>query len=257
MKRIFRVLFIALSTFSVMFISSVLVFAERSDVDSTISMQPSSEISSVCTQANNTCDLNILVYSGDGVVTFSNRVYSTLDVEQKKTFMNTALGAVRATGLGNQQKNKLYNFIAEQDTTTSAAIKYLKSDVNADFVEAKAWFRPFSKPISTAMGIICLLVFMFSGFSMLFDCAYLCLPAFQGILERGETGRRPFGVSREAYATMKEIYNDEMKNKNIMSVYFSKRIPVIIICSISLGYIVSGKIYDVMIFFVDAFSNIG
>lgn len=251
MKRLVTLLMLVMT----MIISSISVFAERSEVDSSISMQPSGEINSVCRQANSTCGIDILVYSNDGVVSFSNSLYSELEMEEKREFMEVALGATRATGLGTQQKNKLYNFIAEQDSTTSAAIKYLKSDTSADFVEAKAWFRPFSGPISTIVGVICILVFMFIAFSMLFDCAYLSLPAFQGLLERGNPNKRPFGVSREAWSTMKEIYKPEMQSRNIMSLYFSKRIPVIIICSIALAYIISGQIYDLMVFFVDAFNN--
>lgn len=247
-------LFVTLISVLTIFIMSSVVFAD--DVDSTVELQASGEINSVCMQANNSVGKNIkvLTYS-KGLVTFSNKTYSKLDIEQKRTFMETALSATQETHLGSQQKNKLYNFIADQDSTTSAAIRYLKSDASADFVAAKSWFRPFSGPISTVIGVICLLVFMFMAFSMLFDCAYLCLPAFQALLERGEHNRRPFGVSREAYITMKEIYKPDMQSRNIMSVYFSKRIPVIIICAICLGYIVSGKIYDIMSFFVDAFSN--
>lgn len=234
----------------------VVVHAERSEVDSSVSMQPSGEIANVCNQANTVAGLKILVYSSDGVVTFSNNLYSELDVNQKRQFMETALGATRATGLGSQQKNKLYNFIAEQDNTTSAAIKYLKSDASADFVAAKSWFHPFSKYIAPVLGLICLLVFMFLAMSILFDCAYLVLPMFQGLLERGEPNKRPFGVSREAYLTMKDINNPKYEGRNILSVYMSKRLPVIIVCAICLGYLVTGKIYDIMVFIVDAFSSI-
>lgn len=236
--------------------SSIMVYADRSEVDSSIAMQPSGEINRVCEQANGVANREVLVYSSDGVVSFSNSLYSELDTTQKREFMEVALGATRATGLGSQQKNKLYNFIAEQDSTTSAAIKYLKSDASADFVAAKSWFHPFSKYISPVLGLICLLVFMFMAMSMLFDCAYLVLPMFQGLLERGEPNKRPFGVSREAYITMRDINKDKYEGRNILSVYFSKRMPVLIICAICLGYLVTGKIYDIMSFIVDAFSGI-
>lgn len=255
MKRL-KVLLLTVVTMFMLVSSVSIVYAERSEVDSSVSMQPSGEIANVCNQANSVVGLDILVYSGDGVVTFSNKLYSELDVNQKRQFMETALGATRATGLGSQQKNKLYNFIAEQDNTTSAAIKYLKSDASADFVAAKSWFHPFSKYISPVLGLICLLVFMFMAMSMLFDCAYLVLPMFQGLLERGEPNKRPFGVSREAYITMRDINKDKYEGKNILSVYFSKRMPVLIICAICLGYLVTGKIYDIMSFIVDAFSGI-
>lgn len=255
MKRLQRFLLVV-AMFVLMMSSSIVVYAERKEVDSSVSMQPSGEVGEVCRQANAVAGKEILIYSADGVVSFSNSLYSELDMQQKRDFMEVALGATRATGLGSQQKNKLYNFIAEQDNTTSAAIKYLKSDASADFVAAKSWFHPFSKYISPVLGLICLLVFMFMAMSMLFDCAYLVLPMFQGLLERGEPNKRPFGVSREAYLTMKDINNPKYEGRNILSVYMSKRIPVIIVCAICLGYLVTGKIYDIMSFIVDAFSSI-
>lgn len=255
MKK-FKILLLVIVSAIMLVSSSIIVYADRSEVDSSIAMQPSGEINRVCEQANGVANREVLVYSSDGVVSFSNSLYSELDTTQKREFMEVALGATRATGLGSQQKNKLYNFIAEQDSTTSAAIKYLKSDASADFVAAKSWFHPFSKYISPVLGLICLLVFMFMAMSMLFDCAYLVLPMFQGLLERGEPNKRPFGVSREAYITMRDINKDKYEGRNILSVYFSKRMPVLIICAICLGYLVTGKIYDIMSFIVDAFSGI-
>lgn len=213
-------------------------------------------VASICNQANSACGKTILSYNGStGNCTFSNAKYSELTMEEKQSFMITALEATQKSDLGTQQKNKLYNFIAKQDNTTSAAIKYLKSDASADFVEAKNWLRPFTSPVSTVIGVICLVTFMFIAMSMLFDIAYLSLPMMQWVLERGKT-TKPFGVSREAWQTMKDMNSSEYSHRNILSVYCSKRVPVIIVCSICLGYVISGKIYDVMTFFVDAFSAI-
>lgn len=252
---VFSMILSFLAAFS---ICDIRVFADRSEVDAVTTMEEGqSEINMVCTQANNTCGLEILVYtSSDGMLTFSNKLYSQLDMQEKRDFMQVALEATQETSLGAQQKNKLYNFIASQDNPTSAAIKYLKSDASADFVEAKALFRPFSGVIGTVMGVICLVTFLLLGFSCLFDCAYLCLPSFQALLEHGEEHKKPFGVSREAWRAMKDVTSD-MKYRNIMSVYFSRRIPVVIICCICLGYVISGQIYDIITFIIDAFSSAG
>lgn len=255
-KKLQRTLLI-LSMLMVLLTSSLSVFADRSDVDATITMQPSQgEIASVCAQANATVGEDILVYTGDdGVLTFSNKLYSDLDMEEKREFMRVALAATKETSLGVQQQNRLYNFIYEQDNAVSAAVRYLQSDTSADFVAAKEWFRPFSSPLSTVMGVLCLLIFIFMGFSIIFDIAYLALPFFQGLLERGEERKRPIGVSREAWAANKEVETDE-RHRGIFSIYLGKRIPAIILMSICLGYVISGYIYDIIIYFIDAFSSI-
>lgn len=255
-KKLQRTLLI-LSMLMVLLTSSLSVFADRSDVDATITMQPSQgEIASVCAQANATVGEDILVYTGDdGVLTFSNKLYSDLDMEEKREFMRVALAATKETSLGVQQQNRLYNFIYEQDNAVSAAVRYLQSDTSADFVAAKEWFRPFSSPLSTVMGVLCLLIFIFMGFSIIFDIAYLALPFFQGLLERGEERKRPIGVSREAWAANREVETDE-RHRGVFSIYLGKRIPALILMSLCLGYVISGYIYDIVIYFIDAFSSI-
>lgn len=250
-------LLLFVSFMSVLLLSSIVVFADRSDVDAVITMQPNqSEISSVCAQANATVGETILVYTGnDGMLTFSNKLYSELDMEEKREFMRVALSATKETSLGVQQQNKLYNFIYEQDNAVSAAVRYLQSDTSADFVAAKEWFRPFSSPLSTLMGILCLLIFIFMGLSIIFDIGYLVIPMFQGILEHGEDRKRPFGVSREAWQANREVENDE-RHRTVLSIYLGKRIPAIILMSLCLGYVISGYIYDIVIYFIDAFSSI-
>lgn len=236
---------------------SMCVKAERSDVDSVVTLETGlSGVSSICLQANNKVGQTILVYTGnDGLLSFSNKLYKEMETEDKREFMKTALEATKESSLGSQMQNKVYNFIAEQDDATTAAVKYLQSDTSADFVSAKAVIRPFSGPISTFMGVLCLLIFLFLGLSLLFDIAFIVLPGFRLIVERGEENKKPFGVSREAYSTVYEIEKD-MSYKSEMVAYIKRRIPVIIIISICLGYLISGKIYDLIVFFIDAFSGV-
>lgn len=250
--------FVSLVVMCVTLLSQGLVLhADRSEVDAYVSLSTNlTEVSKICAQANDTCGERILVYTGsDGLLSFSNKLYSDLDSDQKTEFMEVALTATQESSLGVQMKNKVYNFIANQDSPTSAAIKYLKSDASADFVEAKAWFRPFSSPISIALGVICLVIFLFLGLSILFDIAYICLPTLRMILERGEEDGKAFGVSREAISAVRDVEGETSQYKSAISVYFKRRMVIIIIASICLGYVISGQIYDLLTFFVDAFSG--
>ena len=230
------------------------IYADSVDAVITVSTG-SAEISSICTQSNaQTNGVTVLTYkSKDGTLSFSNSNYSELEIEEKQNFMKTALLATKESHLGTQVKSKVYNFITEQDSSVASAVKYLQTDTSADFAEAKAWFAPFSGPISTVLGLLCILIFVFMGASMIFDIAYLVLPGFQLILEHGEEHKRPFGVSNAAWKTNRQI-SDVNNNDNVMSVYLKKRIPEMLLISICLGYLVSGKIYSVMVYFIDAFS---
>lgn len=251
-----RLVCVILVIVSVILLLSEPVFAS-SDVDSvTTVVTGSAEVAKICSQANNSLGTGtkILNYnSSTGELSFSNSSYGVLDIEDKRVFMEKALSATKECNLGTQQKNKVYNFIAEQDSTISAAMKYLKTDTSADFVTAKAWFRPFSNPISSVMGILCLLIFIFMALSMVFDIAYLVLPGFQLILEHGEEHKRPFGVSKEAWKANREVEKSD-NDSSILTVYLKKRIPVIFLVALCLGYLISGKIYDLFIWFIDAYN---
>lgn len=258
-KGLCTILLVIFTMFGVTFT----VYADSGDavsVDSSITVEANNaEIANICNQANasvgNGTD-NILNYkssNGSALLSFSNVKYSSLDTEEKKIFMETALKATTKTGLNAKTKNKVYNFIASQDTPVSSAMKYLQSDANADFLEAKKWFDPFSGVIGTILGVLCVAVFMFTGMSIVFDICYLVLPGVQAVLERGEDDKKPFGVSREAYTALRDSEKDT-EYHNVVGIYMKRRLGLLIIMSLCIGYLISGKIYDIVAFFIDAFS---
>lgn len=249
---------LVLSIFSFMLICCFFIIdvSASSSVDATISLDDGlTEVVYICDTANNSVSSLILEYnSSSGLLKFSNKNYSELDQGQKEDFMRTALVATTETSLNARMKNKVYNFIAKQDEPISSALKYIKSDASADFVTARAWFSPISGIVGTVIGFICILIFAFTGLSIVFDCAYLSIPFFQALLEHGDTVNKPFGVSREAFAASREVALGE--KRNVMSVYISKRVPVLIVMFIALGYIVSGQVYDLLVYLINAFTGI-
>lgn len=240
---------------SLMFTS--FVFADRSDVDSVVNIGANQgAVAGICARANDISGTDILVYTpSDGILSFSNKLYAELDMETKREFMETALKTTKESSLGVQAKNKVYNFIEQQDETASAAVKYLKSDASADFAEARSWFRPFSSVFGVIMGVMCLLIFMFLGASIVFDLCYLLIPGVQLLLERGKTNERPVGVSREAWKTQQDLER-KTEYQNALTIYLKRRVGIILVCTLCLGYVISGKIYDVIVFFIDVFTSL-
>ena len=231
------------------------------EVEASLSVPSDPNIDSICVTANDEVGVAILhveaissASSGTGVILkFDNKEYSKLSAEDKRTFMEHALSATTKSGLGAKVKNKVYNFIASQDTAVTNALKYLQSDANADFVSAKKFFDPWSGVVGTIMGILCVAVFMFSGFSILFDMGYLILPGVRYLLERGEDNVKPFGVSREAYSAFKDSEKSE-EYKNVLSIYMKRRIGLIFTMCICIGYLISGQIFDIVMTIMDAFT---
>lgn len=253
--RLFRIFIVAVLV-SLLFCDTFVYASDRKSVDSVIYVgENKTELLSICSQANNKVDSKILKYTGnDGLLSFSNEKYTELTVNDREEFMEVALLATKESGLGDRIKNKVYNFIAEQDSTTSAAVKFLRSDASADFVEASSWFKPFGSVAGVVLGFLSLVIFMFIALSIVFDLAYMSLPGFRVVLDRGEK-RRPRWVSREAYSAVIDSENSINDNyKGHMSLYFQRRVPSILLMAIALGYLISGQIYDIIVFFIDSFS---
>lgn len=231
-----------------------IVFA--GSVDSVLTVRSGmASLSSICSESNKVVNVDILRYDAvNGVLTFSNANYSELEYSDKKDFMEYSLLAVKKSNLPSKEKNKVYNFIANQDEAITNALNYLKNDTNADFVSAKKWFAPFSGVISTIMGVLCIVITIGLSFSMLFDSCYIVIPMFQLLVDR-EEGKKPWGVSTEAWKSQKEVESEGKYRSTVLGMYLKRRIPVFITIAIILGWLVSGKIYDIIVWIVSAFNN--
>lgn len=198
----------------------------------------------------------ISIDGSNNIVYFHGSNYIALDYDIRSAYMETLLKNIKASSLGAKEKNAIYNFIASQDTEVSQALKYLTEDTKTDLVNARKWLAPFTGGISTFTGLLTLLIFLFLSIGILMDVAYLALPGLQLILERGNDKKKPFGVSVEAWRVNKEIAMDYKNTKNEVTEYLKKRVPVIIVCAICIGYLVSGKVYEALTYMANAFSNI-
>lgn len=232
------------------------VYASRQDVDSVVYISENqSELLSICTRANKKAGTTVLTYTGkDGLLSFSNENYNKLAINDRNEFMETALLSVKESGMGSRIKNKVYNFIAEQDSTTSAAVNLMRSDASTDFAQAASWFKPFGSVAGIILGFLSLMIFMLTALSIVFDMAYISLPGFKVALDRGKDGR-PIWVSREAYSAVVDSENSiESTYKSAISYYCRRRIPAMILMAIALGYLISGQIYDLLVYLIDSFA---
>lgn len=250
---------VILSFVTIIFVSmffNITVLAERDSVDSIIYIAENRvELSAICSRSNDVVNKEILVYTGnDGLLSFSNKKYNELPEDEKRKFMEEALLRTKESGLGVQIKNKTYNFIAKQDSTTSAAVKFLRSDASSDFAEAASWFKPFGSVFGVVMGFLSLFIFMFMGLSIVIDLAYMSLPLFRLWVEK-EEGKKPKLVSNEAYSAVKKSESSVTENyEGYMSIYFKRRTGSIILMAIALGYLISGQIYDIVVYIIDSFA---
>lgn len=209
------------------------------------------QITKLVTAINQKTGYSFLKYTvKDGIVTFSNAKYSQLPTNEKREYMETAMVSVQKSGLSTQRKSKMYNFVADQDGPVTAAIRQLKGDTSADFVTAGSWFKPFSGPISVALGMVTIFIFMFLSFSVVLDLAFLVVPFFRAMLERGD-GKMSRFVSPEAQSAIRETESAGTGDyKGYLGVYFKRRAISMFIISLCLMWLISGKIYDVVAYFI-------
>lgn len=198
----------------------------------------------------------LLVYSKDGMLSFSNKVYQTLEEKDKRKVMELSLKTVKESQLPSKVKVKVTNFITDQDPDLATSIQALNSDTSAKLSRGYAWFKPFSGPLSTLLGFLAIVIFVFLSSSIVFDTAYLTIGMFRAFLENGEG--KPKFVTGEAWDTAKEVDNSLQSGsyRDYIAVYFRKRVGIFIVTALVLIYLISGQIYDIFTFLLQVFEEI-
>lgn len=198
----------------------------------------------------------LLVFSSDGMLSFSNKIYHTLSDEDKRKVMELSLKTVKESQLPSKVKVKVTNFITDQDKDLATSIQALNSDTSWELSKGYALFRPFSGPLSTLFGFIAIIIFVFLSASIIFDTAYLTIGLVRSFLESDEG--KPKFVTGEAWETAKEVDNSLQSGsyRDYISVYFRKRVGIFVLASLVLIYLISGQIYDIITVFLEVFEEI-
>ena len=108
-----------------------------------------------------------------GVLTFDNNAYSRLTQDARKEYMKTALKGVKRSTLQDMTKNRMFEFISDQDSSTTKAIKTVVSDTNADILAGSEFWRLALPFLSAALGIIIWGLFLFLIFRLVIDMTFL------------------------------------------------------------------------------------
>lgn len=212
---------------------------------------------------NGTSSTDFLTYNWDKSASLINIEinmieYRKLSEKNKQTVMQQALNAVtNAENVSRTNKNKIYNDICALDESTSALVRQLSDDVNADFNTAYGYFKPFSGVIGTLLGGISLAIFVLLGLTIVIDLAYITIPALQLALGKTEekNGGKPKFISIEAIDAVKEAESKAgQEYTNPVSKYFHSKTKQMIAIAICLVYLVSGNIYNLIGSIIDYFN---
>lgn len=199
-------------------------------------------------------DFNLLTYdSQNGTMEFNNKEYEKLDLKAKRKVMKIALDSVGSSSLSSAVKMKLYNFIADQDTGVSQAIRTLSSDANADVASAMGWLAPYYGVFATIWGLLCIVILILMAFGTTVDLLYLVVPLARTLLTDSKTGK-PWCVSHEAYNAAKKDEDTGGKD-NYMITYLRTRFITFLVMGTIIVMIVTGTIWEPFLYFGSAFTS--
>lgn len=213
-------------------------------------------LNAITSEVNKSSGKKILKYSSSsGILSFNNQLYADFDTVEKREYMSDTLGYVKNASLNDRVKNKMFNFIADQDTTSSAAIRNLKVDSQANLASASSIMKPFSGGISIALGVISILILMFLGLSTVLDVAYIALP-FARVAFSSDDNKKPLFLTGDAWASVTDSEQTVGSGhyQSAIGMYFRRRLMTLIVISVCIIYLVTGQIFDLVGWFIDVFA---
>lgn len=202
---------------------------------------------------------NFLEVSGTGKVIVVNMPwYNDLDVADKQSVMQVTLSAINKSSLIQRDKTKLYNFVCDLDKSTASLVRQLSEDVDPDFARGYSWFKPFSGGVSTFLGFMTIVIFVFLTISILLDIAYLAIPFFRLPVDKffsKHEDAKPFIISKEAWKAIRSAEADN-SSKSAMSYYYRYKIPQFAVVALCLLYLVGGSLFDLIARLIDTFRGV-
>lgn len=197
------------------------------------------------TQSNGVVNVNIRVNMQD---------YKEFTTKEQQEIYTIVFATLADSVLSKTSRNKIYNFISAQDKSVSSLVRQLSDDTQADFYTAYQWWKPFSGPVSTFLAFIAILIVVLLGITMVLDLAFLTIPAFTMFCLTTTKSEKPRIVSFEAFTAMQQseafVGNGY---KSSVGIYFRLKFKQLIAVSICLLYLISGQLWDLVVWFVDLF----
>lgn len=203
-------------------------------------------------------DDSLLTYDSDThSVYFYKTCYAKSDIfptKKKQQILKICTDTINNTdnsnnvNLSTTNRNRLYNFIHQNDPTTTDLVRQMDSDINTDVYTAYHRMRPFFKVVSIILGAMCLIIVVTLGIALVLDIAYIVIPLFQAFLDdkTGDGKSKPPLVSIEAVDAVKQAdasIGSRDGYKQPISIWAQHKAKQMIIMGICLLYLVTGRLF--------------
>lgn len=144
----------------------------------------------------------------------------------------------------------------------------LMAQTKPDYVTANRIYAPFSGTVGTILGICAILIMAFLAITMVLDLAYIAIPTFQLFIDGDGQGGGQGGGKKKSFISLEAMEAVQMaeggqggggqsgsSNKLAISIYFKKRVLMLIVLGICLLYLVSGNIFALVGWLIDLLSG--
>lgn len=183
--------------------------------------------------------------------------YSNWGQEDKQKVMSICLNTIDKSGCSRIIRSKVYNFIANNDKSTSSLVRQLSDDVTSDFAGAYSYFKPWAGWLGILLGCITLLIFLTLTLGILFDISYIVIPMWQNFLSADKADQKPKFISLEAWNAVKKAEESTTSGfREPLGIYLGSKTRQFLAIGICILYLVSGKIYSLIAWLMDSFSGV-
>lgn len=184
----------------------------------------------------------------DVTITMALTQYKELEQQEKQDCMQIALETISNSDISAINRTKIYNFIADNDTSVSALVRQLSDDVSSDYSSAYSLFRPFTGVLGTILGVISILLFALIGVTVVTDLVYLTIPIVTDTLNNNTNGEsKPKFVSIEAWQAVRTAeQSNGATTKTCLGIYLKLKLKTFIALFVLLLYMTSGKLFDLI-----------
>lgn len=194
--------------------------------------------------------------------------FNSLTNKAKKTLLNDMLQASDEKiakdkdnpGEGSVSEDTKSSWLQDLQNTNglgSQLMNNILSQTKPDFVKAQRIWAPFASPLGTVIALLCIIIGSLLTLSMAVDLAWMAIPFLRGFNQEGDTPKRPWCISFEAFSsvTEAETTGEGKTGKVAVLLYFKKRVIMLTVIGVCLLYLVQGEIFVFVSMILDLVSG--
>lgn len=229
-------------------------------------------------------DATVTANTGSGSNSLLSSTYESLTAGAKQNFLEDAFTLANAMADDTAYKAKNGMVTGDSEVTDETVSDFLTAIQNCsgmgstllasilqntkpDFVTANRWYKPFSGPVSSVIGLLCILIVALLGLSMALDIFYITIPFVQLALDDNDSdGNNNSRLSKLVSSSARSAVKTQVdgggsggqsgsNNKSALATYAKGRWKEMLLLGVCLLYLVSGNIYSLVSQFINLMSG--